>query len=123
MERLEWWAKALELLGQAKLIIRRVIPPLQATMQHFKRCWSATLAMFCNIATDQGHDGELVLLDLVRSAAHKVKNIRPGARDMEIDVGALLGFGPGMGWSGEVDELGEMRVRIFDEIDQLALPF
>ena len=116
MDRLGWWSRAVELLGRAVMVVRRVVPPLQSAMQHFDRCWTRTLAKFCEVVEDDGHDGESVILDLIRRARRKAAKWRPGARDMGIDLAALLGWEIAPVASVGLDEIGAA-------VDLDALPF
>lgn len=73
-------------------MVRKVIPPLEDTvMKWVKPAVMRTLALVSEIIDAGGHDGEGVIVEMIRQAKPKVRNRRHGARNLGLDVGAILG--------------------------------
>lgn len=94
MPRLSWWQQIVDDLGQARVVVRAVIPPLEETvMKWIKPAVMPTLALVAEVIDAGGHDGESVITDLLRQAKRKIANRRQGARELGLDVGKILGMG------------------------------
>lgn len=89
-DRLPWWKALVDLLGQAKPRIERAVAPLQVTMEWFSASCCRFLAKFIQVMTEQGMDGDKIVSDLIHNADAKARDWRPGAKDMSIDLSALL---------------------------------
>ena len=91
MPRLGWWQKIVDEIGQARVVVHKVIPPLEETVMNWiKPAVMPTLALIVEIVDASGHDGDGVLLEMVRQAKPKNAHRRQGARDLGLDVGRIL---------------------------------
>lgn len=90
---LSWWQQIVDDLGEARVVVRKVIPPLEETvMKWIKPAVMSTLALVLKVIDAGGHDGEGVIIDMLRQAKRKIGNKRQGARDLGLDVGRILGI-------------------------------
>lgn len=93
MPRLSWWQQIVDDLGEARVIVRKVIPPLEETvMKWVKPAVMPTLALVNEVIDAGGHDGESVIVALLRQAKRKLGTRRQGARDLGLDLGRILGL-------------------------------
>jgi hypothetical protein len=90
MARLPWYQRIIDAAGGCvRYVAKQVIPPLQETMEYAKTGWFPTLALAADIIDDGGHDGESVLLGMIRQARAWMRR-RQGARDLGLDLSRLL---------------------------------
>ncbi len=95
MPRLSWWQQIVDDLGQARVVVRKVIPPLEETVMNWiKPAVMPILALVAEIIDAGGHDGEGIVIAMMRQAKRKIANKRCGARDLGLDVGRILSAGP-----------------------------
>ena len=93
MPRLCWWQQIVDDLGQARVVVRKVVPPLEETiMKWIIPAVLPTIARAVEIINAGGHDGGAILIEMVRQAARKIANRRRGARDLGLDVARILGL-------------------------------
>lgn len=92
MPRLSWWQQIIDDLGESRVVVRKVIPPLEDTvMKWVKPAVMPTLALVSEIIDAGRHDGAGVIVEMMRQAKRKIANKRQGARDLGLDVARVLG--------------------------------
>lgn len=97
-ERLSWWAAIVELVGQAKLVVQRVTPAIQRTMEWAKSALPRALATFCGCVKTQGMHPAEVLADFIGLCVRKGEKLLDGASDevfkQPLDLAVLLDLRP-----------------------------
>lgn len=91
MPRLGWWSAIVSSLGQAKLVVQRVIPPLQKSWEHIKKAVAPTLALIRVVAQSQGYDLLACLEDVMDQAEEKIAWKRQGKRDLGLNLVECFG--------------------------------
>jgi hypothetical protein len=65
-QTLPWWDRIVQLVGDAAVVVARVKPSLERSVQYLKRVVPMIFARAARVVTDLGMDGEQVVVDLVR---------------------------------------------------------
>jgi hypothetical protein len=102
MERLPWWAWLVSIVGEARVSVARVIPPLQSTLEYLRDAFCTSTALLYEMADSVGQDGEAAVLEFARLMVDmgKRKLARPdvagrmGARRLGLDFDRLLHRSP-----------------------------
>lgn len=89
MVRLDWWQRVIDRVGEGVYAVkRRVVPPLQRTVEYFRDNWLPTIKLALQIIEDGGHDAWAVLRDMAATAP--LPKWHQGHRDLGLDVPSLL---------------------------------
>jgi DNA relaxase NicK len=88
--RLEWWARILEQLGEARISIPIDTKPLEKTAKHMLRQWGPTVALLQVACDTIGVNFGIVMEELAEKAAERINWKRQEGRDLRVSIAALL---------------------------------
>jgi hypothetical protein len=96
MPRLTWWAWIVEQVGSAPLRVDRAKPALQRTMEYHSWAFCRSLALFYEVAEEQGADGDSAITAYARRLVQRGRGkIKPGevewCTSQGLDVDGLSG--------------------------------
>jgi hypothetical protein len=93
--RLHWWESLLSILGSARLVVSRVVPPLQRTLLYLRQTYAKKLALARVIVDGIGGDFAGMVETWVQEAELKIDWKRASQLDLLLDLKAL-GAPPGV---------------------------
>jgi hypothetical protein len=85
--RLGWWQKLLDVLGRARHVVNRVVPPLQQSVEWFKRSVAPVLSVIRMMFNSEGRDfGRFITCALNAAEPRSFRHV--GKRALGLDFRA-----------------------------------
>ncbi len=87
--RLAWWESLLSVLGSAKLVVSRIVPPLQRTLVYMRHSYARTLALARVIVEGIGGDFHGMIEEWAQQGERKIDWNRASQIDLGLDLLAI----------------------------------